>query len=152
MNKHYTRINWGCFFYLLLLLYAVYKINSIYQLTDSIFVMVIIEILIAYAVLALFFNVVIFYNDKIIQKFPLRIVGRKRVYFLSKIRKIKYYMPANYNMESIVLYHDDGNSTFIKIDSRSTKSNKCFFQWYHNLGIELDFIDIKHNTFDEINW
>lgn len=147
MNRQFRRANWFCILHIAFLFYVI----NIFIPDKNIYIYII-EFIIGFIILASTFNIITFKENEIIRFFPFRLFKRNYKYQVSDIIKIKYELPANRNIEALHLYLKSHKKIYIRIDSIGIKKNKTFLRWYYEKGIELDFVDIKHNKFEELEW
>lgn len=148
MTKQIRRANWFSIIHIALVVY----ILDLFINSEKTIIIYLIEVIIGLCIFSLCFNIVIFKEKQIIRIFPLRIIKREFIYNTSSIIKIRYNLPSNHNIEALYIYFKTGDKAYIRIDSPKIKLNKTFFSWYHKQGIVLDFVDIKHNNFEDLEW
>lgn len=150
MTKKIKRTNW---FSIIHIAFAMFIVDLFIN-NEKVLITYIIEVIVGLIVFSVFFNIVTFKKHQIERIYPLRIIKRKYTYDTSSIIKIKYNLPStNYNTEALYVYFKSGDKAYIRIDSLKRKSNKAFFTWYHDQGIELDFVGgIKHYSFKDLEW
>lgn len=149
MTKQFRRANWFSIIHIVFVMY----ILNLFINSEKIAILYITEVIIGLCLFSACFNIVTFKEKQIERFFPLRIIKRKFIYETSSIIKIRYNLPStNHNIEAMYIYLNTGKKAYIRIDSLKIRFNKTFFSWYHKQGIELDFVDTKHNSFEQMEW
>ena len=149
-KEKYIRVNYMMIIYHIVIMYGIYQLLSLYD--TSIFYIILFLIMWSYISLSLWFNVVYFYKEKIVQVYPFRCTKNKNIYYISEIKTMQYQFHIAHNPEAIILLFKNNARKRIRIDSFFYNRNKSIFEWYKEQNVELDFITTKHNTFDEIKW